>query len=134
MRGFNSAGEHVGRGKGAMNKRTQEAQAIMERLGLDPLEGMIKIVLDDVPCSTCRGVGTTKYQPAKDKEKLLERTCESCYGSGKEKISPELKGKMLTELAQYKYPKRKAIDHAVEAGGTIAEAMKRALARVKDLK
>jgi hypothetical protein len=117
-----------------MNKRTQEAQAIMERLGLDPLEGMIKIVLDDVPCLTCRGAGTTKYQPANGKDKLLERTCKSCDGSGKEKISPELKGKMLTELAQYKYPKRKAIDHVVEQVGTIAEAMKRAAARVKDLK
>lgn len=106
----------------------------MERLGLDPVESMIRIVLDDVPCSTCRGEGKTRYQPALGKEKLLERTCESCYGSGKEKISPELKGKMAAELAQYKYPKRKAIDLAVDAGGTIAEAMKRAVARVKELK
>lgn len=123
--------EGWGRQKGTPNKATAEAHEIMARLGCDPVESMIRIVNDDVPCSTCRGKGVTKYQPAKGGDKLAERTCESCYGSKMEKISPELKGKMLTELAQYKYPKRKAIDLAVSGMETIAERMKRAQARVK---
>lgn len=120
-----------GRQKGTPNKIQAEAGALMDSLGCDPIEAMLKIVHDQVPCSTCRGKGVTKYQPAKGGDKLAERTCESCYGSKMEKISPELKGKMLTELAQYKYPKRKAIDLAVSGMETIAERMKRAQARVK---
>ena len=33
---------------------------------------------------------------------------------------------MAAELAQYKYPKRKAIDHTLETVGTLSEAMARA--------
>ena len=70
------------------------------------------------------GAGETKYQPAHGHDKLLERTCESCYGSGKEKISPELKARMYAELAQYVRPKRKAIEHTVERVGSIAETLR----------
>ena len=47
-----------------------------------------------------------------------------CYGSGKEKISPELKGRMYAEIAQYALPKRKAIEHTVEHVGSIAETLR----------
>ena len=48
-----------------------------------------------------------------------ERTCESCYGSALEKISPELKGKMNAELAGYIYPKLRSIEHSGEDGGPL---------------
>lgn len=62
--------------------------------------------IEVVPCGVCMGAGKTKYRAGADKE----RTCESCYGSGKEKISPELSGRMYAEIAQYVLPKRKAIE------------------------
>ena len=45
---------------------------------------------------TCEGIGT--------------RVCESCYGTLFEACSPELRGKMNAELAQYIAPKRKALE------------------------
>jgi len=100
-----------GRTKGTPNKLTKEAIEILERLGCNPIEGMAKIAAGDIPCRVCRGKGKTLYQPARGKE-LAERTCESCYGSGKEIITPELSGKMYAELANYIYPKRRAIEHS----------------------
>jgi hypothetical protein len=38
-----------------------------------------------------------------------------------EKHSPELRGRMYAELAQYVYPKRKAVEHT-GAGGELASA------------
>jgi DnaJ-class molecular chaperone len=93
----------------------------MARLNCDPIEGMAKIAAGDVPCGTCHGKGKTKYQAAKGEAKLLERTCESCYGSGKEKISPELKGRMYEQLAKYKHPQLKAIEHSGEIATGMAE-------------
>ncbi len=108
-----------GRKKGTLNRLNSEANQRLAELDCDPIEGMVKIALGEVPCSVCRGKGRTKYQPAKGKDKLAERTCESCYGSGKEIISPELKGKMFAELAQYVAPKRKAVEHTGLEGGPI---------------
>ncbi|MBZ5607253.1 MAG: hypothetical protein LAP38_03275 [Acidobacteriia bacterium] len=105
-----------GRAKGTPNKLTREAIEILERLGCNPIEGMARIAQGDVPCRVCRGKGKTLYQPARGKE-LAERTCESCYGRGLEIITPELSGKMYAELAQYIFPKRKAIEHTVTETG-----------------
>jgi DnaJ-class molecular chaperone len=74
--------------------------------GLGPTGILIKG--QRVPCPSCDGKGAV--DGGADVSGLSERTCQSCYGSGKEKIGPELRGKMLSELAQYKYPKRKAMD------------------------
>jgi hypothetical protein len=107
-----------GRAKGAPNKLTREAIEILERLGCNPIEGMARIAAGDVPCRVCRGKGKTLYQPAHGKE-LAERTCESCYGSGMEIITPELSGKMYAELANYIYPKRKAVEHSGPDGASL---------------
>jgi hypothetical protein len=110
-----------GRPKGSQNKRTKEGLELISRFE-DPLVGIAKTAAGDVPCGVCHGKGKTKFQPARkrpidspdywevDEPKLSERTCQSCYGSGKEKISPELRLRALAELAEYKYAKRKAVD------------------------
>ena len=113
-----------GRKQGTPNRRNLEVQELLARLDCDPIEGMVLIAQGKVPCGVCMGAGKTKYQPAHGHDKLLERTCESCYGSGKEKISPELKGRMLAEIAHYHRPKRKAIEHTVEQVGSIAETLR----------
>jgi hypothetical protein len=90
--------------KSTHNKQTRTPAEWLELMNRNVIEGMARIALGDVPCGICRGAGVTRYQPARGQDKLLERTCESCYGSGKEKISPELSGQMYAQLAKYVYP------------------------------
>ena len=76
---------------------------------------------DDALCLDNRA----KDQPAKDfwcvwcsntgMRNIGTRTCQSCYGTLFEACSPELRGKMGAELAQYVEAKRKAI----EVSGTL---------------
>lgn len=114
-RGARPGERRGGRQKGTPNRKTREVQEILASVRCDPIRGMAKIAAGDVPCAVCLGKGKTKYQPARGKDKLLDRTCQSCYGRGKEIISPDLKLKAFAELAQYEYPKRKAI----EVSGTV---------------
>lgn len=118
MRGCKPGERRGGRVKGQPNRKTIEVAETLARLKCDPIAGMARIANGDVDCGVCHGKGRTKYQPARG-EAIAERTCESCYGSGKERISPELKGKMHAELAQYLLPKRKAIEVSGPGGGPL---------------
>ena len=89
-------------------------------MGARPGEYSVRIVMGDVPCGVCHGEGTTKYQPAKGSRKTAKRTCESCYGSGKERLSPELRQKADAELMKYCQPQLKAI----EVTGADGDALK----------
>lgn len=111
-----------GRKKGTPNKRTLEVELIDRTGCTDPLEAMIQIAEGNLKCNVCRGKLKTKYK--RDDGRLGERICESCYGSGYEIVSPELRGKMWAEVAQYHRPKRKAIEHRVEQVGSIAETLR----------
>jgi hypothetical protein len=73
-----------GRTAGTPNRRTKEVAELLESLGCDPIEGMVRIAMDAAN-------------------------------------SPELRGKMYSDLARYVYPQRKAIEHSgsVEAPLTI---------------
>jgi hypothetical protein len=116
-----------GRAKGTPNRRTQDIQEKLARIGCDPIRGMAEIALNRLPCGVCRGELKTKYlmpqgnhttecRTANSAECTCEgigtRICQSCYGSGWEACSPELRGKMYAEIAQYVLPKRKAIEHS----------------------
>ncbi len=123
-----------GRPKGSPNKLTLTVQETLARLGVNPLEGMSTIACNELPCGVCRGTGKSFYklpagQHASDCdgsviapatlchcEGIGTRKCESCYGTLFEACSPELRGKMHAELAQYVAPKRKAIDHTNSDG------------------
>lgn len=118
------------RAKGTPNRRSQDIADKLERIGCDPLRGMAEIALNRLPCGVCRGELKTKYKllpgdHSKECNKqgagagadcicdgIGTRTCMSCYGSGWEACSPELRGKMYAEIAQYVLPKRKAIEHS----------------------
>lgn len=97
-----------GRAKGTPNKLTQEARELLASLNCDPIEGMALIAMGQMACRTCAGEKRTRYKTKKGD--IATRVCESCYGSGREIISPELSGKMYSELAKYVYPQRKALD------------------------
>lgn len=132
-----------GRPKGVPNKRTLEIEERLANMGCHPLEGMAMIASGDVPCGTCHGGLKTRYRlpeghhakscavnkramavvPKCDCEGIGLRTCESCYGTNKERVTPQLRAQMYAELAQYVAPKRKAIEvkNAVDANGDQSE-------------
>lgn len=104
-----------GREKGKPNRATLEISERLARLKCDTISGLAKIALRDVPCGVCFGKGRTKYKlPTGEGEpqRIGERVCESCFGTLKERISPETSLKAYSELAQYEHPKRKAIEHS----------------------
>lgn len=125
---------------GIPNKRTQDIQEKLARIGCDPITGMAEIALNRLPCGVCRAELRTKYLLSSgthadkcgfqiDKNGVIAgtctcegigvRICQSCYGSGWEACSPELRGKMYAEIANYVLPKRKAIEHTGEDGGPV---------------
>lgn len=137
-------GEHRGgRAPGTKNRATLAIEERLASMGCDPLVGMARIASGDVPCGTCHGELKTRYRlpeghhaescavnkramavvPKCDCEGIGLRTCESCYGTNKEKVTPDLRGRMYAELAQYVAPKRKAIEvkNAVDANGDQSE-------------
>lgn len=95
---------------------------------MDPLLGMLAIAENRLPCGVCRGSGRSKYKlPAGSHaascdgqvnprtnlcscEGIGERTCESCFGTLYEACSPDLRGKMYAEIAQYIHAKRRAVE------------------------
>jgi len=93
-----------GRKKGTPNKRTLELTERLEALGCDPIEAMALIAMNRLDCGLCGGTGQ-----APDKE---GQPCAVCHGKGTERILPELRARMYAELAQYLYPKRKAVEHS----------------------
>lgn len=113
-----------GRPKGGPNAITRTVQETLARLGCDPFDGMATIAQNKLPCGVCRGKGKTPYKlPTGEGEpiKIGIRTCESCYGTLFEACSPELRGKMHAELAQYVSPKRKALD-ITNSDGSLSQA------------
>ena len=127
-------GEHLrgrkppgsGRKKGVKDKKKVEfetASQILERMNMCPIERMARMADGDVPCGVCFGKGKTLWQAGKKPDDLRERICQSCYGSCKEKISPELRQRCLAELANYKHAKLKAVEHTGPAGGPIQHAV-----------
>ncbi len=69
---------------------------------------MALIAKGKIPCGACHERGKTKVK-APDGT-FYDRTCESCYGTKLEKVSPETRAKMYAELGNYVAPKRKALD------------------------
>src|SRR4051812_40627270 len=53
---------------------------------------------------------------SRDPDHGAEMTCRTCWGTGREPISPQLRGKMAAERAQYIAPKRRAVEHTSPEG------------------
>lgn len=98
-RGSKPGERRGGRKKGTPNKPCHDIADKLQRLGCDPIEGMARIALGDVDCPFCQAAGMVADAP-----------CAMCFGTGKEPIKADLRGKMFAELAQYIHPKRKAVE------------------------
>jgi hypothetical protein len=70
-----------------------------------------------------RKIGTPNRRTAEGAERLAELGCEPIEGMARLSIdqtkSPELRGRMFSELAEFVAPKRKAVEHTGADGGPI---------------
>jgi hypothetical protein len=109
-----------GRIKGSTNKKTLEVIDTLAKLKCSPIEGMAKIAMDARSPLDAESLKATKEikKLLKDKPKLLE-FFEMILQSWTHH-SPELRAKMYSELAQYVFPKRKAVEVSGEDGMPIA--------------
>ena len=121
-RGSKPGERRGGRQKGSVNKTTK----LLQGLGNDPAhatasERLRQIVEGRLPCQKCHGKGKTKYQAGEGK--VFERRCESCYGEGLEKLSPELIAKVALAFRREFVPELKAIEHRGPDGGPVQAAI-----------
>ncbi len=110
-----------GRVKGQPNKLTRSLRERIE--AADPADYLIRTMRNDVPCVVCKGKGKTKFQPKGDAAFPGERTCQSCWGSGKERITPAASADAAAKLMNYIAPTLKAIEHTGADGGPIDHKM-----------
>lgn len=111
-----------GRKAGTPNKLTNGLKERLASWDCDPFQVLANIARGELQCGVCRGEGRTKFQPggqAKGSRAPGVRICQSCWGSGLERISPAERGKAAAELCQYVEAKRKAIEHTGAEGGPI---------------
>ncbi len=88
----------------------QSVREYLASCGFNPFETLKSIAEGELVCNVCRGKGKTKYQPTHGNDKTFERQCQSCYGSGKERINPSDRSKAASELAKYTQPQLKAVE------------------------
>lgn len=102
-RGGSKPGERRGgRKKGSINKGRLAIKERLEALGCDYVQYLSDTVNNKVSCSVCRGTGKTKFQPGGKSERFQGvRTCQSCWGSGMERLSPKERSWAAGELLQY---------------------------------
>lgn len=131
-----------GKVKGSKNRITKLKEKLAGGLPIEKGVAFAELVLDGkVPCGVCHGKGKTKFQPRRKKvdglwvdgvadmedneiaPKLGERTCQSCYGSGLERLSPGERLRAALDLIEYGYAKKKAIEVSGPDGGAIQHAM-----------
>lgn len=87
-----------GRAKGTPNKRTQQLSEILESMGCDPALALARVVMDQN-----MGSGETYKQERFTKEGQPYTVLG---------YDTEIKVRAATELCQYLYPKRKAVEHS----------------------
>lgn len=90
----------------------------LDEMGVDPITGLALLGWMREKCAPCRGKGKV----AKDANKKLSKSnplvqCTFCHGTTFEYIPPELRARCRMDLANYLFPKRKAIEVA-DSGGT----------------
>ncbi len=122
MSGSRPGERRGGRKKGTRNRVAQSYDERWKRLvaenpGSDIQELAVMILAGKVQCGTCHGKKRTSYV---DKDgKRFTRICESCDGTGLEKISIADRLKVMAIIAGRVWPERKAVEVTGEDGGPI---------------
>lgn len=108
-----------GRQKGVANKKTFDAQALADRLGVDPLE-----ILLHAASNNYKELG---YDSAIQTKLVGENAITE------DTIPVSIRVQAAKEAAQYLYPKRKAIEHSGKDGADLfIEAIMKARERAKE--
>ncbi len=127
----NTGNAGKGRPTGARNKATLAVEEKLKKFKYDPVEGMVLIAKNQLPCGECRGKRVASYllpegnhsagcwikmapksvdaDPRCSCDGISERTCQSCKGTGLDNCSPALRGQMASDLCGYLHSKLKAI-------------------------
>ena len=108
----------AGRRKGQFGPVVSLKQRVAE-WGGDVFRVLYDAAMGELPCSVCRGEGKTKFQPAKGLSKLASRTCQSCYGSGREVLSPKDRIAAAEYLGRRLEPHLSAVEVTGQDGGPI---------------
>ena len=88
----------AGRPKGAPNKRTQELTERLDEFGCDSLAVTAMFAMGDVV-----GLGY-----------MTQEEFDANPAEARKIISPDLRASMAKELNQYRYPKRRALEHSAD--------------------
>lgn len=107
---------NAGRPKGRIDKRTSGIRERLIQLKCDYVQYLALTVNNQVECGVCRGKGKTQFQPANGETASKERTCQSCWGSGLERLAPKERAWAAGELMQYCEAKLKQVDHTSSDG------------------
>ncbi len=100
----------AGRQKGKLGNLNRTVKERVAEWGGDVFRVLYDAAMGELPCSVCRGKGKTKFQPAQGLERLSERTCQSCYGSGREVLSPKDRISAAEYLGRRLEPDLKAVE------------------------
>lgn len=115
-----------GRQQGVRNVRDRSYDELWKSLlakfpGADIQELLARIISGLVPCGTCHGKKRTTYTD-KDGE-VLTRICQSCDGTGWEKISIADRLKAVHIVAGRIWPEKKAVEVSGVEGGPIEHTL-----------
>jgi hypothetical protein len=104
-----------------------------EFVPFDPLSKIIEIASGNMVCGVCHGDKEAKYALTDEDGNRLKdeagniktafRLCQSCYGTGKEALSPKIVLDANEMLLAKMYPDLKAIEHTGDVGNGLAEAI-----------
>ncbi len=101
-----------GRKPGSVNKfKRLREQSSVSSLPIEKGVIFACMVLDGkVPCGVCHGKKKTRFQPRGEGQEPGIRTCQSCWGSGLERLSPSERLRAALDLIEYGYAKKKAVE------------------------
>lgn len=107
---------NAGRRAGVPNKASATVRERLALMECDHIGYLIATIDNNVPCRVCRGKGKTMYQAGSDGK---VRTCQSCWGDGKERIEPKEARASACELLKYTHQQLKAVELTGADGGPI---------------
>lgn len=110
---------NAGRKAGVPNKASATVRERLALMGCDHIGYLIATIENNVPCRVCRGAGKTKYQAGNGADDGKVRTCQFCWGEGKERIEPKEARASACELLKYTHQQLKAVEHTGAEGGPI---------------
>lgn len=125
-RGAKPGERRGGRAAGKPNKATAITRELLMNWAGKAIDFHVAVLDNDLQCGVCRGTGKTKFQSGKGEG---ERKCQSCWGSGKERIDPRTRQTSADSILDRAVPKLKAIEHSDPGGKPIGSTLVELLLR-----